>query len=216
MKKGLTEIIFIIDASGSMYSLRDDTIGGFNQMIEDQKKEEGEAIITTVLFNSSVNVVHKRLNIKDVPAMSEKTYTPRGTTALLDAVGTTIGDIKAAQDKMDDSKKPENTMVVITTDGMENASKEYKQPQIKEMLEDYQKNYGWKFVFIGANIDSVKTAENMGVVRGMSANYVPDKEGTETLYGTVSKAVTSVRKTSSLDASWSEAIDNDYNKRSKK
>ncbi|SCY63016.1 vWA domain-containing protein [Butyrivibrio sp. INlla14] len=200
MKKGLTEIVYILDRSGSMGGLEADTIGGFNAMIKKQKKAEGQAIVSTVLFDDEYEVLHNRIDIKDVPKMTDKQYFVRGCTALLDAVGTAVNHIKKVHKDLPKYERPEKTIFVITTDGMENASYEYSYESIKKLIEKQQKKDGWEFMFIGANIDSYAEAGRLGIKKSRTANYVHDELGTSTVYKGMAKAVCSVMMAPSLDA----------------
>jgi len=213
MKKGLTELIFILDRSGSMGGLEQDTIGGFNSLLERQKKVEGEAVITTVLFDDQYEVLHDRINIKDISAMTDESYYVRGSTALLDAIGKTINKIKNVQKQTSDSERAENVMVVITTDGMENASREYGSEKIKKMIEHQKNKYGWEFMFLGANIDAVSTAEQFGIDKDKAVNYHADSVGTALNYDVIGEAVSCLRESNSIKSDWKKRIDEDYNKR---
>ena len=200
MRKNLTEIVFILDRSGSMNGLERDTIGGFNSMIEQQKKTEGEALISTVLFDNVSEVLHDRVDVKDIRPMTDRDYTVRGCTALLDAIGGAIHHIG-------------NTMFVITTDGMENASRRYDSEKVKQMIERQKAKYGWEFLFLGANIDAVETASQFGIGADRAVNYQCDSEGTALNYEVVSEAISSVRCSAPLNADWKKRIDEDYKKR---
>lgn len=216
MKKGLTELVFILDRSGSMSGLEGDTIGGFNSMIEKQKKEPGQAYVSTVLFDNESEVVHDRVNIERIRPMTEKEYYVRGCTALLDAVGGAIRHIGNIHKYAREEDIPENTLFVITTDGMENASRSYSADRVKKMIEKQKKEYGWEFIFLGANIDAVKTAENIGINRDRAVNYNCDSDGTELNYRVLSEAISCVRSGAALEPDWCEDIDEDYKRRSKK
>ena len=193
MKNGITEMVFILDRSGSMGGLESDTIGGFNAMIEKQKKQEGKAYVTTVLFDHEIQVLHSRVELSEIPPMTDKDYTVRGTTALIDAIGTTIKRIKSMHKELPEKEVPEHTIFVITTDGMENASKEYSSKDVKKMIEHQKKKHNWEFLFIGANIDSVETAETMGIDARRAVNYTASAEGTRKLFRGVGKAVACAR-----------------------
>lgn len=213
MNSNLTELVFILDRSGSMSGLESDTIGGFNSMIEKQKKEEGEAFVTTILFDTGFEIIHDRVNLKDVNPMTEKEYYVRGCTALLDAVGyaiTHIGDIHKYARPED---VPAHTLFVITTDGMENASRRYNACEIKKMTERHKNEDGWKFLFFGANIDAVRTAEDMGIAREKAVNYNCDGYGTALNYRVISDAVSSVRACAPLGDDWKREIEEDYKRR---
>lgn len=223
MRKGLTEIVFILDRSGSMSGLEADTIGGFNSMMEKQKKEEGEAYVSTVLFDDRCEVLHDRISIDRVPKMTEDNYYVRGCTALLDAVGGAIRHIGNIHKYAREEDRPEKTLFVITTDGMENASREYDYETIRKLVEHQQKKYGWEFLFIGANMDAIETAGRFGIRAERAVNYVHDEAGTANVYASVNKAVRFVRRASAecceeaLDCcAWAEDIKEDYQRRNKK
>ncbi len=213
MKKGLTEIVFILDRSGSMCGLEADTIGGFNSMIEKQKRAEGEALVSTVLFNSLSYVVHDRVNVNDISLMTEDDYTAAGCTALLDAVGGAIHHIGNVHKYIREEDVPEHTMFVITTDGMENASRKYNYKKVKEMIERQKKEYGWEFLFLGANIDAAKTAARFGIDEDRAVDYISDSEGTSLNYDVLGEAICSFRACASVDPKWKNRIEKDYKKR---
>lgn len=221
MKKGLTEIVFILDRSGSMSGLEADTIGGFNSMIAKQKKEDGEAYVSTVLFDDRCEVLQDRISMDRVPAMTDKEYYVRGCTALLDAVGGAIHHIANIHKYAREEDRPEKTLFVITTDGMENASKHYSYEKVQAMIKKEQEEYGWEFIFIGANIDAVQEAKRFGIRKERAVNYVHDEMGTEAVYRSVNKVVCALRMAapscvgSAIDScNWEEDITEDYNKRS--
>lgn len=223
MRKGLTEIVFILDRSGSMSGLEADTIGGFNSMIAKQKKEDGEAYVSTVLFDDQCEVLHDRMPMDKVPVMTDEEYYVRGCTALLDAVGGAIHHIANVHKYARDEDRPEKTLFVITTDGMENASKSYSYEKVQAMIKKEQEKYGWEFIFIGANIDAVQEAKRFGIRKERAVNYVHDEIGTEALYRSVSKAVCAMRMAdascagSAIDeCDWEEDINIDYNRRGAK
>ena len=216
MKKNLTELVFILDRSGSMAGLEGDTIGGFNAMIEKQKREPGEALVSTVLFDNETQVIHDRLPLDRVSMMTKKEYFVRGCTALLDAVGGAIHHVGNIHKYAREEDRPEKTLVVITTDGMENASRRYDYDKVKRMIRRQKEKYGWEFLFIGANIDAVETAAQYGIGADRAVNYNADKEGTSVLYKAVANAVCSVRAKAPLCADWSSEINEDYVRRSKK
>ncbi len=216
MKNNITELVFILDRSGSMAGLESDTIGGFNAMIEKQKREDGECYVSTVLFDNISEVLHDRVRIADIKPMTEKEYTVRGCTALLDAIGGAIHHIGNIHKYARNEDVPEHTMFVITTDGMENASCRYDSRQVKRMIERQKTKYGWEFLFIGANIDAVETARRYGIDEERAVNYNADSVGTGIVYESVAQAVCRVRRCEALDGSWSERIDEDYKKRGKK
>lgn len=213
MKNGITEMVFILDRSGSMGGLESDTIGGFNAMIEKQKKQEGKAYVTTVLFDHEIKVLHDRVDLSEIQPMTDKDYTVRGTTALIDAIGMTIGRIKEQHKELSEDEVPEHTIFVITTDGMENASKEYSSKDVKKMIEHQKKKHNWEFLFIGANIDAVETAKHFGIDKNRAVNYKADSKGTSVLYSAVSSVVGSVRKSIVIEDTWSQEINEDFEKR---
>mgnify|MGYP000946017714 FL=1 len=222
MRENLTEIVFIIDRSGSMNGLESDTIGGFNSMIAKQQKEEGEAIISTVLFDDETDVIHDRVPIGDVKNLTDEDYRVRGCTALLDAVGGAIDHIGKIHKYARKEDRPAKTLFVITTDGLENASRYYSFKDIKRMIERQKEKYSWEFLFLGANIDAIKVAANMGIGKDRAANYNCDETGTALNYQVLEKAVSCVRKCRSADmvetfagGVWKEDIDTDYRKRGK-
>lgn len=202
MKKNLTELVFILDKSGSMYGLEKDTIGGFNSMLKKQKEEEGECILTTVLFDDGYELLHDRIDIQGGSPMTDHEYFVGGSTALLDAIGRTINKIVTAQKHTAKEYQAEKVMFVIITDGHENASCEYSARQIRKMIEKEKKEYGWEFIFLGTNIDAVETASHFGIEKECAVDYVPDKEGTMLNYEVMSKVISGHRKglTGSLDS----------------
>ncbi len=214
MKKNLTEIVFILDRSGSMAGLEDDTIGGFNAMLEKQRREQGEAYVSTVLFDNVSEVIHDRVDIQKVAPMTRKDYYVRGCTALLDAVGKAIHHIGNVHKYAREEDRPEKTVFVITTDGMENASSHYSYDRLKAMIERQKEKYGWEFLFLGANIDAAKEAARFGIDADRAANYHADRQGTGVIYETVGEAIRQVRQCSApLQASWKSRIDEDYRNR---
>ena len=213
MKKNLTELVFILDRSGSMSGLEKDTIGGFNAMIEKQKKEPGEAYVSTILFDNVSEVLHDRVKLPEVPKMTDRDYTVRGCTALIDAIGGAIHHIANIHKYARPEDVPEKTLFVITTDGMENASRRYTSEQVKKMIEREKSKYGWEFLFIGANIDAVETGARFGIGRDRVANYVSDSQGTDILYASVNEAVCQVRSSAPLSADWNRRMENDKKKR---
>ena len=216
MKNNITELVFILDRSGSMAGLESDTIGGFNAMIAKQKKEDGECYISTVLFDNVSEVLHDRVKLSEIKPMTDKEYTVRGCTALIDALGGAIHHIGNIHKYARPEDVPEHTMFVITTDGMENASQRYTSDQVKRMIERQKEKYGWEFLFIGANIDAVETAQRYGISSDRAVNYNADSEGTGILYESVACAVSNVRKCASLDSSWRDNLDQDFQKRGKR
>ena len=215
MKKNLTEIVFILDRSGSMSGLEADTIGGFNSMIERQKNAEGEAMISTVLFDNTSEVIHDRVSVQSIKPMTRDDYTVRGCTALLDAIGGAIHHIGNVHKYARNEDVPEHTLFVITTDGMENASRQYDSEKVKKMIERQKEKYGWEFLFLGANIDAVETARHFGISEDRAVNYHSDSEGTQLNYEVLSEAICAVRCSAPLDANWKKRIDEDYESRKK-
>ncbi len=215
MKKNLTEIVFILDRSGSMAGLEDDTIGGFNSVIRKQQDEEGEAYVSTVLFDHDTEVIHDRVNIRNIRPMSKEDYYVRGCTALLDAVGKSIRHIGNVHKYAREEDRPEKTVFVITTDGMENASREYSYDRVRGMIEHQKETYGWEFLFLGANIDAAKEAARFGITEDHAANYHADREGTAVIYEAMSEAVCSVRACKPMTADWKRRVDEDYKSRDK-
>ena len=215
MRKNLTELVFILDRSGSMSGLEPDTIGGFNSMIAKQKSEAGQAVISTVLFDNTSEVIHDRVDIQKIEPMTDKQYYVRGCTALLDAIGGAIHHIGNVHKYARDEDRPEHTLFIITTDGMENASHKYSSDRVKQMIERQKAQYGWEFLFLGANIDAVETAGNFGIDADRAVNYHCDSEGTALNYEVLSEAICSVRCSRPLAVTWKERIDEDYNRRKK-
>ncbi len=213
MKKGLTELVFILDRSGSMSGLEKDTIGGFNSMIEKQKALDGECYVSTVLFDNVSEVIHDRVKLSEIKPMTDKDYFVRGSTALIDALGSAIHHIGNVHKYARDEDVPENTVFVITTDGMENASRHYGSAKVRSMIERQKKKYGWEFLFIGANIDAVETAGNYGIDADRAVNYCADAKGTRTLYNAVAGAVSNMRTKKCIDDTWSDEISRDYKER---
>ena len=212
-KNNVTELVFIIDRSGSMSGLEKDTIGGFNSMIEKQCKEDGECYVSTVLFDHETKVLHDRVRLSEVRPMTEEDYTVRGTTALIDAIGGAIHHIGNVHKYARPEDVPAHTMFVITTDGMENASRRYTSDQVKQKIERQKEKYGWEFIFIGANIDAVETAARYGIDSDRAVNYQADKKGTRVMYEAVADAVCCMRSCKNLSNDWRENIDEDYNNR---
>ena len=213
MKKNLTELVFILDRSGSMAGLEGDTIGGFNSMIEKQKGEPGQAFVSTILFDNEQDVIHDRVDIQNIQPMTRKEYYVRGCTALLDAVGKAIHHIGNVHKYAREEDRPEKTLFIITTDGMENASREYSYGRLKKMIEQQKEKYGWEFIFLGANIDAAKEAARFGIHADCAANYHADREGTAVIYEAMSAAVCNIRAARPMDASWKRQVDEDYRKR---
>ena len=207
MSNNVTELVFIIDKSGSMSGLESDTIGGFNAMIETQKKEEGDAYVSTVLFNNYSEVIHDRVHLQSVEPLVESQYRVSGCTALLDAIGDAIHHIGNVHKYARREDVPEKTIFLITTDGMENASRRYSSDKVKEMIRQREQEHGWEFIFVAANIDAVETAERIGIHRDHAANYRHDSEGTERLYRAMGDAVSCCRKSRSIDKNWSKSLE---------
>ena len=217
MKKNLTELVFILDRSGSMAGLEDDTIGGFNSMIRQQKEAPGEAVVSTVLFDNECLVLHDRVDVQRVEPMTRKDYCVRGCTALLDAVGGAIHHIGNVHKYAREEDRPEKTLFVITTDGMENASRKYSYDRLKAMIQRQKEKYGWEFLFLGANIDAAGEAARFGIRPENAVNYHADSQGTEAIYAAVSEAVMEVRcSPKPLSGSWRKRVDADFSSRNKK
>ena len=212
MQKNLTELVFILDRSGSMAGLESDTIGGFNAMLEKQRKEPGRALISTVLFDDASQVIHDRVDIQRIEPMTDRQYFVRGCTALLDAVGSAITHIRNVHKYAREEDRPEKTLFVITTDGMENASRHYSYDRLKEMIRQ-QQTRGWEFLFLGANIDAAREAARFGIHRDCAADYHADKEGTAVIYEAVNQAVCAMRACQPRDSSWKRSVDKDYQSR---
>lgn len=213
MKNNITELVFILDRSGSMSGLESDTIGGFNSMIEKQKKQDGECYVSTVLFDDASEVLHDRVKLANIQKMTDNDYTVRGCTALIDALGDAIRHIGNIHKYARTEDVPEHTMFVITTDGQENASHRYTSEQVKKMIETQKEKFGWEFLFIGANIDAIETAKRYGISNDRAVNYKADENGTRVLYETVADAVCSIRACQPLQSNWSENIDKDFKER---
>ncbi len=212
MKKGSTELVFIRDKSGSMAGLEADTIGGYNSMLEKQKALEGECRITTVLFNNNYRILHDRIDIRAVSSITDEEYSVGGSTALLDAVGTTIRKIANVQKHTADAYRAEKVMFVIITDGEENSSREFSAEQVRRMIEHQKTHYGWEFVFLGANLDAVETAGRFGISADRAQNYHADSDGIEINFRVISETVAAFRE-SSMPEDWNEEIQKDYKKR---
>ena len=210
MRKNLTEMVFILDRSGSMSGLEADTIGGFNSMIERQKKEEGEALVSTVLFSNDSRVIHDRVSLKEIEPMTGKQYFVGGCTALIDAIGGAIHHIGNVHKYAREEDRPEHTIFIITTDGMENASRRYTSDEVKAMVRRQKEKYGWEFLFLGANIDAVETAARFGIAEDRAVNFVNDGAGQALNYAEVSEAVRTVRSCRPLTRNWKSRIEEDY------
>lgn len=210
MRENLTEMVFVLDRSGSMSGLAADTIGGFNELIEKQKKIEGDAYVTTVLFDHEYEVLHDHVALKDVAPLTDKEYFARGSTALLDAVGRTINAVGARLAATPEEERPAHVVFVITTDGMENASREYTAKQVREMVEHQQQKYSWQFVFLGANMDAVSEARNLGISAKYAADFTPSHSGVRKMYSMALDSVMSGKRTGvSLSDDWKSALDTD-------
>jgi len=216
MQKDLTELVFILDKSGSMSGLEDDTIGGFNSLLTKQQKEPGQAIVTTVLFDDKYELLHDRISISGIRPITGKEYFVGGSTALLDAIGKTIAKIGNAQKYTGENQRAAKVMFIITTDGMENASREYTSGKVRQLIERQKEKYGWEFLFLGANIDAVSTAAEFGIDADRAVNYVADAQGTNLNYQAVSRAVSEIRTSNTLNRNWKTSIDEDFQNCSKK
>ena len=210
MKKNLTELVFILDRSGSMHGLEADTIGGFNSMIEQQRAAEGAALVSTVLFSNESSVLHDRVPLARIAPMTAQQYRVGGCTALLDAIGGAIHHIGNVHKYARAEDRPEHTLFVITTDGLENASHRYTADQVRTMFRRQKEKYGWEFIFLGANIDAVEAAGSIGIDRSRAVNYHSDSRGTRLNYEVLSEAICSVRNCQPLEENWSQRIDEDY------
>ncbi|MCR5208145.1 MAG: VWA domain-containing protein [Eubacterium sp.] len=204
----ITELVFILDRSGSMAGLESDTIGGFNSLIEKQKKEEGECLVTTVLFDHEILTLHDRIPLSEIKPMTCSDYEVRGCTALVDAIGTTVEHISKIQKYVRKEDVPENTMFVIITDGLENASKRFSSDEVKKLIER-KKELGWEFLFIGANIDAVETAAQYGISDERAVDYIADSQGTKTVFDAVADTVCCMRNDAPVAACWRKRIEKD-------
>ena len=211
MNKNLTEVVFILDASGSMYDLTNDTIGGFNSMLSEQKKKDGEVLISTVLFNNESKVIYDRKPLKEIPDMTEKDYIATGCTALMDAMGDAIHHISNVHKYIREEDVPHSTLFIITTDGLENASHKYSSDEVKKMVSE-KKELGWEFAFLGANIDAVETAKRYGIEEDMAVLYKNDKVGTKTRYRAMANLM-DMAVCESFDSSWKADIEKDTKER---
>lgn len=211
----MTELVFILDRSGSMSGLEQDTIGGFNSMIRKQKQQEGAALVSTVLFNNHCQVLHDRVPLEQVQPMTEHEYYACGTTALLDAIGGAIKHIGMVHKYARPEDRPEKTLFVITTDGLENASRKYTYDRVRQMIEHEKNKYGWEFLFLGANIDAAKEAQRFGIEADRAADYHCDKQGTALNYEVIGDVVANVRACRAMPKNWKARIDADYQKRGK-
>ena len=212
-KNNITELVFILDRSGSMGGLESDTIGGFNAMIARQKQEEGAAYVSTILFDNETTVLHDRIDLQDVPAMTDRDYTVRGCTALYDAVGGAIRHIGNIHKYARPEDVPAHTLFVITTDGMENASHRFDRETVRRMIARQKERCGWEFLFIGANIDAAETAQSMGIAPEYAANYRADSEGTQVLFEAINAPIRAVRSCARIDRDWAERLEEDKKRR---
>lgn len=216
MKNNITEIVFILDKSGSMAGFEADTVGGFNSAIEKQKKTDGKVYVSTVLFDNESEVIHDRVDISAVKPMTCDDYSVGGCTALLDAIGGAIHHIGNIHKYARSEDVPEHTVFIITTDGMENASHRFSSARVKEMIDRQREKYGWEFIFLAANIDAVETAERIGIKRERAVNYCQDREGIQVSYEAMSEAITTMRCSRPHDAGeWRKNLDNDNKRRRK-
>ena len=213
MRKNLTEIVFILDRSGSMHGLEADTIGGFNSMIEKQKQADGDALISTVLFDSFSEVLHDRVDVHAIRPLTRKDYSVRGCTALLDAVGGAIHHIGNVHKYARNEDVPEHILFVIITDGMENASRRYSSAKVRQMVERQKEKYGWEFLFLGANMDAVKAAQDFGISEDRAANFHNDSRGTQLNYEVLNETICEVRASRPITDDWKRSIDADYRER---
>ncbi len=216
MNNNLTELVFILDRSGSMSGLEKDTIGGLNSLIAKQKREAGEALVSTILFDDKAEVLHDRVPLEKVEAMTEEQYYVRGCTALLDALGGAIHHIGNVHKYAREEDRPARTLFIITTDGMENASRRYTAEKVRQMVEHEKEKYGWEFLFLGANIDAVKTAQRFSIDEDHAVNYECDAEGTALNYEVLSQTVAEFRACApqtAIRTDWSDRIKADYKKR---
>ena len=216
MKENLTELVFIVDMSGSMSGTEEDTVGGINTMLKKQRELEGEMLVSTVVFNNQAHVIHDRVPLTEIPDMTLADYTPTGCTALLDALGGAIHHIGNVHKYARPEDVPEHTIFIITTDGLENASRVYTSQKVKSMIEHEKEKYGWEFIFLAANIDAVETAEKYGIDRSRAVNYHNDERGREAMSYSACKVVSAVRSKISLEESdWRDELDADYISRKK-
>lgn len=213
MKTNRTELVFILDRSGSMSGLESDTIGGYNAMLEKQKKEDGDATVTTVLFDDCYELLHDRIDLRGVAPITERDYYVRGCTALLDAIGKTIQKIDRVQKHTAPALRADKVLFVITTDGMENSSREYTYDKIREMVEQHKREFGWEFLFLGANIDAVSTARSFGIGADRAVNYHADSRGTQLNYQVVSRTVSCMRAGTPISSDWKREIEADFSNR---
>ena len=216
MKTNRTELAFILDRSGSMCGLEADTIGGYNAMLEKQKKEAGEAIVTTVLFDDQYELLHDRIDLRGIAPITDREYYVRGSTALLDAIGKTIQKIANVQKRTAPELRADRVLFVITTDGQENASREYSYSKVKALVERQKKQYGWEFLFLGANIDAIATAQRFGIEADRAVDYHADGEGTQLNYQVLSETVSCVRAGAPIKENWKQRIEENFRSRKRK
>ena len=216
MKKGLAELIFFLDRSGSVSGLESDTIGGFNSLLNKRKQEEGSCVITTVLFDDRYELLHDRINLQGVKPITEKEYYVRGSTALLDAIGRTVNKIRNVQKNTAAEEQAEKVLFIITTDGMENASREYDYKKVRHMIQQQKELGNWEFIFLGANLDAVETAANFGITADFAVDYLADTEGTQLNFDVLTSTISQYRTSKEpLQADWKKRIDEDFIKRKK-
>ena len=218
MKKGLTELVFILDRSGSMGGLESDTIGGFNSMIDKQRREPGEVLVTTVLFDDKYEVIHDRFRMEMIHPLTDKDYYARGCTALLDAVGKTIDKIGRIQKYLPEEERAEKVIFVITTDGLENSSREYSYKRLQEMIEHQKEKYNWEFIFLGANMDAVAEAKKFGISEDRAVTFKNDSQGVQLNYHVVGKTLATMRAcapSERVGGEWKQEISEDYENRGK-
>ena len=217
MKKNLTELVMILDRSGSMGGLEGDTIGGYNSMLQKQREAEGEVLVSTVLFDNVSEVLYDRIPLRNMPRMTEKEYYVRGCTALLDAIGGAIHHIGNVHKYAREEDRPEKTIFVITTDGLENASRNYTYEKVKQMVERQKEKYGWEFLFLGANMDAIETAGRFGIARDRAATYNSDHAGTALNYEVLGETLCEMRACAApIDDSWKRRIEEDFKRRGRK
>ena len=216
MNHNLTEIVFVLDRSGSMSGLEQDTIGGFNSMLQKQKAETGEALVSTVLFDHECQIIHDRVTIEKVEPMTTQQYFTRGSTALLDALGGAIHHIGNVHKYAREEDRPEKTIFIITTDGFENASRRYTAEKVRSMVKHEQEKYGWEFLFLGANIDAITVARDYGIAADRAVRYECDEHGTELNFDTITTVLSSVRRREVIAPGWKAEIEKDYKNRGNK
>lgn len=217
MRENCTELVFLLDRSGSMSGLELDTIGGFNSLINRQRTEDGEALVSTILFDDRVEVLHNREDIQKVPELTSKEYFARGTTALLDAMGSSIEHMRSLYAEMGDGSVPAHTMYVITTDGLENASHRYSLDKVRSLVTQSQNEFGWEFIFLGANMDAISAAGDLGIRHDRAATYFHDAQGTGTTFRAMNSAISEMRAGCfAPGVAWKSEVEKDFAKRSKK